>query len=157
MNIEQKEKNYILIFNDKEYETDINKLDKILLLKEYIIENSTLNKIKINNLLEIEIVEELLLFIINYAELYPKDKEEELIMKIKNNSRNIKNLLNENEFNLLNPLLNKLEIKEQVRILLKLSELCEMLKMHILLDKFSQIISMFIRDKPISMIRDIMS
>lgn len=155
MNIEQKEKNYILIFNDKEYETDINKLDKILLLKDYIIENPTLNKIKINNLLEIEIIEDLLLFIINYAELYPKDKEEELITNIKNNSRNIKNLLNENEFNLLNPLLNKLEIKEQVRILLKLSELCEMLKMHILLDKFSQIISMFIRDKPISMIRDI--
>ena len=156
MNIEQKEKNYILIFNDKEYETDINKLDKILLLKDHINENPTLNKIKINNLLEIEIIEELLLFIINYAELYPKDEEEELIMESnKNNSRNIKNLLNENEFNLLNPLLNKLKIKKQIRILLKLSELCEMLKMDILLDKIGQIISMFIRDKPISVIRDI--
>ena len=155
MNIEQKEKKYILIFNDKEYETDINKLDKILLLKDHINENPTLNKIKINNLLEIEIIEELLLFIINYAELYPKDEEEELIMEIKNNSRNIKNLLNENEFNLLNPLLNKLKIKKQIRILLKLSELCEMLKMYILLDKIGQIISMFIRDKPISVIRDI--
>ena len=76
-------------------------------------------------------------------------------MNKKNNSRNIKNLLNENEFNKFNSILNTLEIKKQIRILLKLSELCEMLKMDILLDKIGQIISMFIRDKPISVIRDI--
>ena len=155
MDNEQKEKKYILIFNDNEYETDINKLDKILLLTNYIIENPTLNKIKINNLLEIEIKEELILFILNYAELYPKDKDEELILSNKNNSRNIKNLLNNDEFNLFNSLLSKLEIKQQIDILLKLSELCEILKMYILLDKNGQIISMFIRDKPISFIKDI--
>ena len=119
----EKEIIYTLIFNDKEYETNNNKLDKIPLLKDYISKNPTIYKIKINNLLEIEIVEELLLFIINYAELYPKDKEEELIMNKKNNSRNIKNLLNENEFNKFNSILNTLEIKKQIRILLKLSEI----------------------------------
>ena len=153
--ITSKKKNYILIFDDNKYKTNIDLIDKIILLKDYIKKNPLIDKINLNKLIKTKTI--FIEFILNYAKIYPINKEEEEIPEYKNVTRDIKNLLNSNDLKLFNSLLNNLKIKEKILLLIKLNDLCEKLKMDILSDKIANIICTYLKDKPIHEIKDFLN
>ena len=152
LNVQEK-REYILNFDDYEYKINIDLIEKIVLLREYIEKNSSIDRIEFNKLINtLKTKKKYVEFILNYASLYPTNKEEYIIPEYKYVSRNIDNLLNIDEYQLFNKLLNDLEIKEKIHILSKLYELCAELKMEILSDKIANIIAIHIKDKPIHLI-----